>query len=365
MDTISFVIKKYLNHTETFIYEPLKALKSYNAIVLTEEKRNLDLFPYPQVFSFSDLPLLQKIIPGSRKTFFKKIIMQNNARLLHAHFAWEGMDLIPLKMELGIPLVTSLYGIDVYMHTRNPIYKMQLNNLFKIGDKFLVCSDAMRKDIINGGCSKDKAILLYLGVNLDKLKYLKRMPQDREISIIMCGRFIDKKGFIYGIQAVAKLLRTNKNIKLKIIGDGPLRKYFEDYIKENNLEYNVLLLGTKSYKEYIEELLKSHIILAPSIEAASGNKEGLPMVLIEALATGIPAVATGYSGIPELVIDNKTGFTTKEKDVDQIAECLLKFIDNPVLLSEFGQNGRALVEEKFDLAKQTRKLENIYKELIK
>ena len=108
----------------------------------------------------------------------------------------------------------------------------------------------------------------------------------------------------------------------------------------------------------------SHIFILPSITSANGDKEGIPNVLKEAQATGMPVISTYHAGIPELVLNGRSGYLVKERDTNGLSERLIHLIENPDLWFEFGKIGRKHVEEQFNLHKQIMKLEKIYKEMI-
>ena len=110
---------------------------------------------------------------------------------------------------------------------------------------------------------------------------------------------------------------------------------------------------------------ESHIFLLPSVTAINGDKEGIPNVLQEAQSMGMPVISTHHAGIPELILDGKSGFLVKERDVYSLSQRLTQLIENPTLWSAFGKTGRKYIEKKFNLQKQVELLEKIYKELIR
>ena len=371
MDRIAFAVKRYLNQTETFIYEPLKKLSSFEAIILTEEKKNLEQFPFPHVFSISDLPPWQRFRENISSQlghfkYFKEIIEKYSPKLIHAHFGWEGIFMLPLKREFDLPLITSFYGMDVYMHPKNPIVRWQLKRLFEQGDLFLTYSEKMRKDVIALGCDENKIRAHHGGVDFNKFKFIPRkIGRNDEIRILLVGRFVEKKGIDIGIKAAAESLKKHPRLRLNIIGDGPLMEKYKKLIDRLGLGKNVALLGSKTYPEYIVEIERSHFLIAPSVVARNGDEEGgINATVIEAMATGLPCIATFHSG-SELVFSGKTGFIVPEKDVFALSRKIDHLIENPHLLEEFGRAGRALIEQKFDIIKQTSKLEDIYRETIK
>jgi len=371
MKKIAFALKRYLNLTETFIYSQLKNISAYETLVLAEEVRNKEKFPHPEVFSISDLPPLNRFLekladPFGYFGYYKKVMRDQDVSLIHAHFGWEGIFLLPLARRLKVPLVTSFYGLDVYKMTKNPVYALQQRKLFREGALFITCSKQMREDLIRMGAPADKTRTYYLGVDLGKLHFWERAVKAGEpLKVLMCGRFIEKKGFIYGLKAFEEAKKRRPNMRLALIGSGPAEDELRAYIREHSLENSVSLMGNKNYNEYIEELYSSHVLMSPSITAESGDQEGLPMVLIEALASGMPVIATRYAGIPELVGDGINGFTAGEKSVDELSNALEKLAVDPGLVKRLGKSGRAVVEERFDAVKQAKKIENEYKELLR
>ena len=364
MDKIAFAVKIYLNQTETFIYEPLKTFSSYEVIILTEKKKNLDQFPHPHVYSFSDLPPWQRFRLG-RLGYFKKMIQEHKPKLIHAHFGWEGTFLLPLKKHFDLPLITSFYGLDVYILPKSPLVRWQLRRLFAEGDLFLTYSEKMKKDVIALGCDESKVRAHHGGVDFNKFKFSPRKPGAAgEFRILMVGRFVEKKGIDIGIKAFARSFAKHRQLRLNIIGSGALGKKYQRLIEELGLSKYISLLGPKTYSEYIAEIESSHLLLAPSVAARNGDEEGgINATVIEALATGLPGIATLHSG-SELVVSDKTGFMVPEKDVAKLSQKIDQLVEQPSLLEKFGRAGRVLIEQKFDIIKQTQKLENTYKETI-
>ena len=180
----------------------------------------------------------------------------------------------------------------------------------------------------------------------------------------MCGRLVEKKGFSYGIEAFAKCFKKHRNIRLQIIGDGPLKYTLKELIKNLELEDVILLLGNKSHDEVAEVLKKAEILMMPYATPKNGDSEGIPYIIKEAIATGLPVISTKHAGVPEAIEDGKTGFLVDEKDIDALTNKLNYLIENPDLWAKFGIRGRKVVENKFDITKLIQNLEEIYRSLI-
>ncbi len=362
--TIAFFIKTYLPASETFIYEEIKNLRAFNAIILTQRLVNLDLFPHPNVFS---APTLPKWRLGSRlqsHNLFIKPLLNHRVKLVNAHFGWGGMMILPQCKKLGLPLLTTFHGIDVSLFARDFIYRLRLKKLFREGSLFLVRSNRMKADVVDLGCPPEKIIVHYGGIDVNKFRFRKKEVDGQRVKILMCGRFVEKKGFEYGIRAFAKLGKIHKNVALNLIGDGKLRKKLENLVESLNLSHSVQFLRMLTHEQVQREMEASDIFLSPNLAARNGDREGIPNTLKEAMATGLPVVSTYHAGIPELVIDKKTGFLVPEKDVDGLVDRLDYLIIHPGLWEKLGRKGREVVEEKFNLSTQVRKLEKIYKSLL-
>ncbi|MFQ6066051.1 MAG: glycosyltransferase [bacterium] len=362
--TIAFFIKTYLPASETFIYEEIKNLTTFNVIVLAQKLVNVNLFPHRNIFS---APTHLKWRVGSRwpsHNWFIKPLLSHRVKLVHSHFGWGGMMILPECKKLCLPLLTSFHGIDVSLFARDFIYRLRLKKLFREGSVFLVRSNRMKADVIDLGCSPEKIIVHYGGVDVNRFRFRKKRLDGERIKILMCGRFVEKKGFEYGIRAFAKLGKIHKNVALNIIGDGKLRGKLENLVDSLNLSHRVQFLGMLPHEEVQRKMEASDIFLSPNVTASDGNREGIPNTIKEAMATGLPVVSTYHAGIPELVIDRKTGFLVPEKDVEGLVDRLDQLITHPELWEKLGSRGREVVEEKFNLFKQVRKLEKIYKSLL-
>ncbi len=180
------------------------------------------------------------------------------------------------------------------------------------------------------------------------------------------ARLVEKKGVAYAIEAVARLVSSGKRITYDVIGgDGGLRRDLERLIEDLGVWAYVRLLGWKNHDEVLRLLQNAHILVAPSVTATNGDQEGIPNVIKEAMALGLPVISTLHSGIPELVEDGKSGFLVPERDVDSLADRLAYLIDHPERWPEMGQLGRKYVEEHYDINTLNDSLVEIYQRLLK
>jgi len=367
---VAHIRLKFLRITETFIYEEIKNLRKYQPVVFCIKTENLDKFPFNNMRSLSNLNLFSYFFNATswllfkRCLYFENIIKSEKIGILHAQYGREGLFSLSLKEKTGIPLITNFRGWDA---STIPLQKPGIyDELFKKGDLFLVRSKDMKKDLIKFGCSEKKIRIHHSAIDIEKFKFNTRKPIDKneKIRILLVGRFVETKGIPYALNAVAKIKKKYKNIQFTIIGDGELKHEIEILIKKLDLINEVKLLGFIPHDQVIKEMQNSHIFLSPSITDRKGEKEGTVNTFAEAQATGLPTLGTYHAGIPEVVLDGKTGFLVKEKDVDALTNKLEYLIEHQEIWKKLGKNGRYHVEKEFNIKIQTKKLEKNYDEIL-
>ena len=159
---------------------------------------------------------------------------------------------------------------------------------------------------------------------------------------------------------MANARKAGRKIHFTIVGDGHLRQQIEGKIADCRIQDAVTLYGWRDHDEIMRLLDESHILIAPSITADDGDQEGIPNVLKEAMATGLPVLSTWHSGIPELVEDGVSGYLVPERDVGALSDRLISLCDHPERWAEMGQHGRKKIEDEFDMTKINKRLEGLY-----
>ena len=275
----------------------------------------------------------------------------NQFDLIHCHFGPNG-NLAALMKRIGVfsgKVVTTFHGYDITQYLKgngNRVY----DSLFQVGDLFLPISNRWEAELVKLGCDPGKIIVHHMGVETELFSLpTKSKGDDRNVNILTVGRLVEKKGVEFGIRAFAKISRDYPQLRYLIAGDGPLAGDLEQLLIELDVGDCVSMLGWKTQEEISELMKTADIILAPSIVDKNGDQEGIPVVLMEALAMGIPVLSTLHSGIPELVEDGVSGLLVPEFDVVALAEGLRYLLEHPDTWREMGQAGRQKVESEFDV----------------
>jgi colanic acid/amylovoran biosynthesis glycosyltransferase len=285
--------------------------------------------------------------------------------VVHAHFA--DMGLLALRLRrLGVlagPILTSFHGIDVTLR-RSPANLKAIQRLFVEGEAFTHPSDYLGQCARNIGCPAARQRKLYYGVDKTMFQFRPRtLAQGAPVRIVSTGRLVEKKGLEYAIAAVAALMRDGRNIQYDIIGAGPLRARLAAQIAALGMDANIHLLGARDAQFVSKRLEESHIFLLPSVTAANGDREGMPVSILEAQMCGLPVVATYHSGIPEEVVEGKSALLVKERNTEELTERLGLLVDRPDLWPAMGRAGREFVEQRFDIQTLNEELNDLYETL--
>ena len=354
-------IGNYLPKSETFIYNHIINLKNYRPIVVTQEVSNLGIFPYEPI---ELLPFIEKINP---KFIWQvlKLKKKYNPVLIHAHFGSSGVYGLLLKKILNVPLITSFHGVDISAALKDPFWQAAYQKLFKQGDFFTGTSDYMRNQIRNAGCPQDKIRVVHVGIDLDQFKFSPReIDNSKDVHFLTVGRLVEKKGMDDTIKAFAIVNESFPSTKLHIIGEGPLRKELEKLAADLKLKDKITFRGETSYMEVIEQMQTADVFVLASKTAKNGDQEGTTMVTKEALASGMPVVATSHAGIPEVICDNINGFLVSEGDYQALAMKMISILNNKIPLQIMAETGRKHIEKNFNIKMVSKEYEKLYEEAI-
>ena len=282
--------------------------------------------------------------------------------IIHAHFGMVGALAAPVARSCSVPFVTSFHGFDAFKLSREAPWKQEYERLFEQAVRLTAVSDQMADHLVTLGAPPEKVQVIHVGKKMEEYSYrASTSPPGDWLSV---GRFVEKKGHEDSIRAFSTFLGDRPESTLSIIGDGERRRRLENLIEELRLQEHVQLLGRRPHSEVKRRMEEADAFLLCSKAASNGNREGIPTVLMEAQAIGVPVVATRHSGIPEVIPESHHDFLAPEGDVEAIAERLRRLASQSVeALRTMSEQGRRKVEREFNLRDEGEKLRNLYRSI--
>lgn len=278
---------------------------------------------------------------------------------IHAHFLTSPATaaLIASKAS-GIPFSVTSHAFDIYStspKTRNGAVRYKLESA---AVNVMISEYNLRFIQERWQGVKASFVLIYNGIDLSVFDPTLSAPArtDDTIRILSNGALIEKKGHAYLIRAVNRLREQGYNVDLSIIGEGILRVDLQKLVQDLHAGSYVRFLGVMTQTDVVRHYRESDIFALACVVAASGDRDGLPTVLIESLAMDMPTISTQVTGVPEIVQDGVTGWCVPPGDVDQLAAALADAIDRPDEAMKRAKQGRQLVEERFDRQKNAVKV---------
>jgi glycosyltransferase involved in cell wall biosynthesis len=208
------------------------------------------------------------------------------------------------------------------------------------------CTAANRQHLISvTGLDPAKIHLCHHGVDVDMFSTMPRKAVPGRI--LSVGRLVPKKGFDILVRACAILARDGRDFELRIVGGGPGKEELTSLARQEGIEERVTFVGACSQQEVAEELSQAEIFALAPLVLPDGDRDGIPNVILEAMAAGVPVVATDVSGLPEVVIDGRTGRLVPQKDPKRFAAALDVLMSNSDKRRRMSTAGRALVLDKW------------------
>ena len=269
-----------------------------------------------------------------------------------------------------IPYTVTIPGSDVYLGGKGAFFRVAAG--FACGSASFVVSDSRHylDQLSKLGINPKNTAVIRYGVDTKALKpgrpnskILSEWGVPKNSKVVMClGRFVEKKGFIYAINAMPSILKKHKNTTLVLIGDGPLKSLFQRQIKKLKIEKNVFLPGSVPYSERAKYYNLADIFIMPSIKDGEGNIDASPVAMMDAMSCGVPVVATKYAGDKSLLVPNMTGQVVKEKNSKQISDAIVSMLNAGDKKSMY-RGVREIAQKNFSLTAAAKSYANIFQNL--
>ena len=279
------------------------------------------------------------------ETAFLHSLKKNKIQVVLAQYGTTSFRITKICKKLNIPLITHFHGYDASI--KSVIDNCEnYKTVFEYSSFVIAVSLYMQKQLIALGCPEEKAIYNTYGPNDS---FLSVDPKFTNSTFVAVGRFVNKKAPYYTLLAFKKAHNRFPEAKLIMGGTGELFESCSNIVKAFGLEDAVLLPGIINQTQFVGYLSEGLAFVQHSITAQNGDQEGTPVAVLEASAAGLPVISTKHAGIPDIIIEDETGFLVNEHDVDAMAAKMMLLLENKKLAKTLGNNGKERIKNNFTL----------------
>ena len=360
------------------VYRQITALRAWAPFVICGKREMQARFPFdparlvvlpkPRTRALRRLWVRQiwqrpvMIYPGEARRIAAEI-QRVGGQVLHVYFGNIAVNLLPLLRRCPVPVVVSFHGADAGVDMDWPAYRKAVEETFQVATLVLARSQALGERLLAAGCPPQKLRLHRTGIPLERFHFQERTaPADGAWRLFQACRLIPKKGLHTALRAFAAFRLNHPGSTFTIAGEGPLLEELTALAAELGVGEAVRFTGFLPHEALMEQLAAAHVFVHPSELAADGNQEGVPNSMLEAMATGLPVVATTHGGIPEAVENGVSGYLVPERDAQALARALEQLAADPARYRRMGAAASKAVAEKFEQQRQAKVLETLYAE---
>ncbi|RRZ88463.1 glycosyltransferase family 4 protein [Erwinia sp. 198] len=350
---------------ETHFQPDIGAVKA-PVIRLTDKQRNIELFWGLVKEGLAALPDFAVRLAEERDHDVHELaqgislalaVRQHALRHLHAHFATQAATVARLAAKFSdISWSFTAHAKDIYYRYDTDI---QLARKIQDASHVITVSDYNLAWLCERyGGDRQKVSRLYNGLDLRQFPWLS--PLKRQAHILAVGRLVPKKGFRVLIAALAQLQAKAIPFHCTLIGDGPERSALEAAVVSCELQAKVSFTGLLSRQRVAKAIQQSAMVVAPCIISEDGDRDGLPTIMVEAMALGTPVISTRVAGIPELVIDGQTGLCVGPEDVVGLADAMVMLLSGQDMREKLARQARRMIVRDYDIDRNIMEMQKIF-----
>lgn len=378
---VGFAMRAHLAPTETFVDNQLRTLSRYHGVVLAHRRRADTDAPLrdgvigrellPRSLRHADAALhraTRLLLPAAVEALAREAC-ERESRLLHFHYLTDARMLLGLRRRTGLPSIVSGYGYDVSSFPRaaHGLGLRWMRPIFDELDLFLAMSPDMRDDLVALGCPPEKVRVHYYGSDTARFRTPGREASpDGPLTVLCCGRLYEGKAQHLVLEALRRVQeRGTRDFRVVLVGEGPLRARLEAQVAAYGWQDRVSFCGHVRYDSaaLVAHFRDADVFAHPSF-THRGVKEGIPGTIVEAMAAGLPVVATWHAGIPAVVEDGRSGLLVPERDVDALADALHALLTDAAMRRRLGDAAAHRAAAELDLHARTPALERRYDALL-
>lgn len=353
----------YLSWSQPFLHALISGLdERVGNVIICNRTENLARFPVRSVERIPTRYLVKPRLGVLAASYLRRTWRPD---LMHAHFGWSGLRLLLMKQMLRIPLVVTFGGRDVGLQMRLPDFDRLYDAMLNATDAIICVSRDLRTKLIEVGADPERIHVVYRGTDLEEFGFVDRSarPANAPVRALMVGRIVEKKGHRFALEALEPLVSAGHDVHLTVVGEGEAYHEVRRQRRRLGLHGHVELVGPTDHDGVREQMARADFLLHCSVTPPSGDVEGIPNVIVEAQAMGLPVIGTVHGGIGEAVRDGETGLLVPERAVEPLTEAIRTLLDRDLRL-KLGRQARSFVEAHFTLQSQIDQHVAIYEKVV-
>jgi glycosyltransferase involved in cell wall biosynthesis len=307
--------------------------------------------------AFSKMGLIRKPL---REVYLESYLKRNKIQLIIANYGPAGAELIEVSDRLRIPLIVHFHGYDASVEAVIQQYMEKYERMFETAKAIVVVSTEMKNKLVTLGAKPEKVFLIRYS---PASNFFKIVPDYHSNQMIAIGRFVEKKAPHLTLLAFKQAQEVCPELKIKFIGEGELLQVCKDIsssLKIKNIEY----CGVLSPEQIAEEMSNSFCFIQHSKTAANGDKEGTPVAVMEAMASGLPVISTYHAGIPDVIQNEENGFLVQEGDLEGMGKAIVKLYQDRNLAKKFGDNNKKYIQTNLTQEKYKAAWDNLIHQVV-
>ncbi|SFH45343.1 Glycosyltransferase involved in cell wall bisynthesis [Halorubrum aquaticum] len=306
--------------------------------------------------SFSIKRVLHTLLLGKKcSDFIEKLDFEID--VIHGHFAKETrLGEIHAAKYHDKPCVVTAHAVEIFKELDN----RQIKEICDAMNQVIVPTRYNKQYLRNQVGIQNSISVIPATTEVDKFKYNGCKINNR---ILTVGRLVEKKGYKYAINSIERLVSNGYDLEYHIIGDGEDKQKLRNQINEYGIQDNVSILGNVSDERLRSEFNEANIFVLPCVVAKDGDRDAMPVVLKEAMASRTACISTTISGIPELITNEDNGILVPPRNTNALTEAIEDLLTNPDKVDQISKKGQETVEEQFDISDSVDLLVNVFKNI--
>ena len=366
---IAVLTEEFGAYTTIFLQRQIDALAEFRPVVGCWKRSNPEAFPYEPVHvlrsrspfrrAYAALaerlrPRVRPSDPAGANAALRGLIARERPDLLYIHFGWMGARVLETLERGDLPYVLVLHGTDlaVASHFPRSRHARRMRRAMEAAARCLFVSRFLLETGVRFGAPAERSEVFYLGIPVPERAAAPAAPGP--LRVVANGRFVPVKGHDLLLRAFASIVRGGVDARLVLVGEGPLEAQLRSMCSESGLADRVEFLGTMQNEHVYRLLARQHLFVHAARVTSRGEHEGLGLAVQEAMAAGLPVVATRSGGVPESVVDGETGRLVPVDDEAALTAAIAALAADPASRESMGRAGRARAQQLFDVARQNR-----------